>query len=260
MAEPPPKRQKGFRAFNPSASDDKKRDAGNELLGSLLMFYATCKLTAKDMCHLCQLAHDCGCVGAAFSDYAYTGKDAQRHLDGVLPRGGEMVQVSAPMNMKKDNVRSVHKVPTRVLWSSLEKEVRNTLAIKTYVNSAATSRPPSCMDTPAYNSHPKVAQAKTEGKELPIPLAIYIDGVSFVSSAAGRCESCIGFWLENLLTSSRTFITSVKSADLCSCGCKGWCSLRPILRNIEWQLESIQSGLVPSNLPDGKRYVPEASG
>ena len=157
-------------------------------------------------------------------------------------------------------MRSVHKVPTRVLWSSLEKEVRNNPAIKASVTSAATSRPPSCMDTPAYNSHPKVVQAKAEGKELPIPLSIYIDGVSFVSSAAGRCESCVGFWLENCLTSSRTFITSVKSADICSCGCKGWCSLRPILRNIAWQLESIQAGVVPSHFPDGKRYVPEASG
>jgi hypothetical protein len=263
MSQPPAKKLKspaGPRSWHPEARDDAKREAGSQLLSHLLKLYATCRLTATDFCKLCSLCNESGCIGAAFGDYAYDGKNAQRHLDSIIPRGGEMLEVPAPMNLKKDSLRSVHNIPTRVLWASLDKEVKDNPEIKSMVNSPADSRPASCMGTAAYCSHPRVIQAMKEKKELPIPLAIYVDGVSFVAAASGRCESCIGFWAENVLTGTRHFLTSVKSQDLCSCGCRGWCSLRPILSTISWQLENIQDSRVPTHWPDGRPYQPEARG
>jgi hypothetical protein len=106
MSEPANKKPRvkgpGPRTFDPSVNNEARRAAGAELMSELLQLYARCKLSAKDFANLCRLCRECGCIGAAFADYAYSGDQAQRHLDKIIPRGGEMLQVSAPMNMKKN--------------------------------------------------------------------------------------------------------------------------------------------------------------
>ena len=112
-------------------------------------------------------------------------------------------------------------------------------------------RQASVMDTPKYITHPEVVKARLSGHTPPLPLAIYIDGVRFIAQSAGRSESVAGVWIENLLTSRRHFLVGIKSGDMCMCGCRGWCSLQPILAQIAWQLEVCQRGYVPYAYPDG---------
>eukprot|EP00959_Pyramimonas_sp_CCMP1952_P094075 1967931-Pyramimonas_sp.AAC.1 len=69
------------------------------------------------------------------------------------------------------------------------------------------------MDVPACNEQPAVIQARGDGVLDPIPLTIYVNGVRFISQAAGRSESVLGAWGINLISGKRHFLTEQKSAD-----------------------------------------------
>ena len=149
------------------------------------------------------------------------------------------------------------KLPARVLWTSLQTEISQDRSVLNLLDGAVQPPPATVLDTPAYRSHPRVKEALRSGKRRPLPLSFYCDGVAFIQSASGRNESVCGYWLENIVTKKRHFITSVKSADACQCGCRGWCTTRPILSNVCWQLENIQEGKVPLECEDGSVFKPK---
>ena len=51
---------------------------------------------------------------------------------------------------------------------------------------------PDVMQTEGYTRNPVVAAARARGDPLPLPLAVYLDGVAFASQLAGRSETVIG--------------------------------------------------------------------
>ena len=57
---------------------------------------------------------------------------------------------------------------------------------------------------PVYRTHPVVIEARQLGRELPSPIALYIDGVQFTKQIAmGRQDSLICFVVYNLVTNKR---------------------------------------------------------
>ena len=248
--QPPPKRHQGPRAWQ--RNDDEKRFAGAQLLEELLGLYGKCRLTAQTFCKLCHLAHVAGVTGGAFQDYGFLGKDAQRHLDVLLPKPGELYMQKVPMNLKKSHSRSEGIVPMKVLWSSIEAEIKNDPTMLQRLDNPSLDQL-NVVDTPLFKSNPTVTQAS----ERPIPVSVYMDGVQFIQQAAGRSESVTGWWLENNVTGRRHFIGSIKSGDLCGCGCRSWCSIQPIMSRIEWFLKGLQDGVVPTKHPDGTPYTPD---
>eukprot|EP00959_Pyramimonas_sp_CCMP1952_P473776 9502316-Pyramimonas_sp.AAC.2 len=66
----------------------------------------------------------------------------------------------------------------------------------------------------------------------------------------------MGFWLVNLLSSKRYLLTTLRKSDECQCGCRGWCSVFPILSCIRWQLESMALGTRPDSMHDLKPWPP----
>ncbi len=110
------------------------------------------------------------------------------------------------------------------------------------------------MCLPCYTSHPTVKAAAEAGLPSPLPISIYMDGVSYSDGASGRQESVYGLWVINCLSGRRHLVTSLKTGDYCCCGCGGWCTLWPCLKTLQWQLLALQEGRAPERRPDGSEW------
>lgn len=256
----------GPRSWQPSS--EAARNAGHSLLHYLLQLYSTCKLSATDLTTVCFYLDKGGFPGGAFDRYAVDPTSAgtgnpQRHLDRVIPIGGELMVVALPSQYNSSSDRGLMDTPIRCLWTSIEDEMADNPSIRQFLDSDPEGRQPSCLDTAAYAEHPAVLEAARCGRPRPLPLALYADGVTFVNSCSGRNESCLGLWIENCISRSKHFMVGVRSGDLCSCGCRGHCTIAPIIKNLECQLFAMQSRKIPGMMPDGqltstfsKKYLP----
>ncbi|CAE7032303.1 unnamed protein product [Symbiodinium sp. CCMP2592] len=61
-------------------------------------------------------------------------------------------------------------------------------------------------------------------KERIIPVAVYFDGVQYTKN-----ENFLGFYVTNLRTKRQQLVWLLRLSELCSCGCRGWCSVFPLL-------------------------------
>ena len=102
----------------------------------------------------------------------------------------------------------------------------------------------------AYMDHDLVKQAQRSGGAWPLPLAIYMDGVRFTAPLAGRSDSILGFWAYNGVTQKRHYLMSLRSKDMCGCGCKGWCSIYPVMVSFAWSLRALAAGRRPPRRHD----------
>eukprot|EP00959_Pyramimonas_sp_CCMP1952_P107817 2254436-Pyramimonas_sp.AAC.1 len=212
-----------------------ERDAGSQLLTHLLRLYASCRLSAKDFCSLCYFAREARVPGGAFHTYAVSPSQKsegnyQKHLDTVLPcLDDDFVDVIAPVT-DRQYVREQRTFPMRLAWSSLETELANNPSISRRLQSREASD--DVLSVPAYQEHPSVVEALANDSPLPLPLAFYLDAVQYQAQAAGRSDNVLGFWIINLLTGRRHFMSAIKGLDFCNCGCRGNCSLYPFFSNL----------------------------
>eukprot|EP00959_Pyramimonas_sp_CCMP1952_P295266 6175537-Pyramimonas_sp.AAC.1 len=202
--------------------------------------YASCRLTAKTLCTLCQNCVDAKVPGAAFSVCAMPdGKQSgnyQAHLDKVLPSPTHMAMLEVPMTERRGGARVVKAAPVRLAHECLEDEVREDSATFGKLHSDPTTRDP-C--------------ARREGSASPIPCGIYVDGVTYQQSASGRQDSITGIWLVNLLSGKRHLLSALRHSDECACGCRGWCSTYPLLAAVRHQFISMAEGQRPTTALDG---------
>jgi hypothetical protein len=126
----------------------------------------------------------------------------------------------------------------RVLWDSIDKGVAGNKLIDEMLDSKPEDRRQCVLDVPAYSCHPVVLDCRAKGDRLPMPLAIYLDGVCFVSQSAGRSETVTELWIHNLLTGVRHFVAGVNSGDQCACGCRGHCTMYPVMLHIHWMIKA----------------------
>ena len=241
---PPPHPGAGLR------STQRQRDGGAHLLRQLLKLYGSCRLSAQQLCTLCHSATDAQVPGGNFAAYAMAeGKQSgkyQAFLDKVLPGPGPLHEVPCPMNQNKSPHSSIRQVPMQLVHDCLRDELRDSPDMLDVLNTPAAVRPAaSVLDTQVYMNHPAVRAATEEGKQPPVPIAIYVDGVRYQTQAAGRSDSVYGYWIVNLLTGARHMVASIRKSDECSCGCGGWCTHYPVLQSLRWQLEWSQKGVRP---------------
>ena len=206
--------------------ETQKREAGYNLQQMFLRLYCCKNITAQDFCqlnHWCVAAH---VPGADFQTYALrpnlqSGK-YQHFLDRVLPASGYCEQVAVPLCRKKKTVdREKTFLTASMVHESLADEIKKNPDIRAQVNQKQWP--------PKYYEHRLVQEAQAAGKDLPLPLALFSDGVAYQRQAAGRSKTVTVFTAENLITHKRHYITSLPVAAICHCGCQGWCSYYPIL-------------------------------
>ncbi|CAJ1390676.1 unnamed protein product, partial [Effrenium voratum] len=98
------------------------------------------------------------------------------------------------------------------------------LAFKDYVDDLAAqtwaNMPRLVGDIGIYKNHPVVVQAELESNQITVrPIALYWDGVQYTNH-----DSFMG------------------SDEMCSCGCRGWCTLHPLLLAWVEDLKRLEEG------------------
>ena len=59
------------------------------------------------------------------------------------------------------------------------------------------------------------------------------------------------------MTLKRHIVVALRSIDICKCGCRGYCTLFPILSCIRWQLEALAAGVRPTARHDLTAWTAE---
>lgn len=156
-------------------------------------------------------------TGGAFSTHF----DRVLGLDATLRQNWYMVDI--PGHCKHDFSRTIKQVAVRPAHESLAEEVAG---------------------APVLLQHPLTLELGPHGL---VPIGIYIDGVQYQ-----RRNSTIGFWCINLATERRHLMAVLQKRDLCRCGCRGYCSLFPIMSFIEWSIAAAVAGVYPVPRHDGE--------
>ena len=194
-------RNKGPRLYNPTTQD--ARDAGSNLLKILLQLYASCKVSATDFCNICFFADAAGVPGANFAQYSLApGKGSgkyQRLLSQVLPQPSGMICIKTPVNLNRSFRRSTRDTPIRCTFESLEEELTSDTTTINTLLSDPDERDQCILDLPCYTGHPTVQDALEKGERPPLPIAVYLDGVTYMAAASGRSDSALGIWVINLI-------------------------------------------------------------
>jgi hypothetical protein len=214
----------------------------------LVTMYIQNKMTAKDLCIACHFAMLAGTPGAAWNELALApGQSSdgsyQRRIDKVFPPPDDLYSVKTPF-VARGSDRLVKDLPTRLLHEAIASEVRADPTILD--RSAATEWPPS------YNLHPAVQAAKASGDQLPLPVALYLDGVRYSSAVSGRPNTVLGIWAYLLATGKRHLLINVRTQDYCRCGCRGWCSLHPLMSVLSWPIRQLCNGVRPTIRHDSR--------
>ena len=232
----------GWRVAEQAEQALKQRQAGAALHRHLLELFAHKKISAKDFAVAMHLCHESGVKGALFEPYGLSpGQPSdghyQRHLDLVIKPHEPLYMVSTPCVARRVGHRTCMEMPTNplheCLWSELQQDPE--ILIR-----AADTTWPSC-----FYANPIVAHAQREHRPLPLPIILYMDGVRYSSIIAGRADSILGVWAYNAVTFRRHLLFSLRMADCCRCGCKGWCSLFPLFQSVRWSMDAVACGQRP---------------
>ena len=221
-------------------------EAGSNLTEMLTDLYLEGKISAKSICILCFWAHRAGVKAAAslsFKPNAVTGH-YQRHLDTVLKTNAmDLYEIPAACHCKFDVVRTNKNFEALVPHEGLKHEV-DTIGLRVFQDNM--------QDTglsELYRDHPLFQECLLNNDPLPIPLALYVDGVPFTNS-----DSFIGFWIEVLPTKTRHIVCLLRKSDLCKCGCRGYDTIFAVWMFIRWSLVHMVSGKSPVARHDGKDW------
>ena len=225
--------------FQLNAEDEiaKQREAGHELYMMFKTLFAIHKISAQEFCVLNYWADRADVPGAEFKTYGLgpgeqTGR-YQQFLDQKIKARAPYETVTVPGNAKHKAGRAEINIEIALAHESIADEIRNTEDASALLASAQLPR--------VYHENKHVQKAKRDGLPLPWPVAMYSDGVQYTSSI-GRGHTVTGITLINLVTQKRHHVTAVGSWCQCNCGCRGWCTMFPILLCCAWQLQVLVSG------------------
>jgi len=210
------------------------------------------KISARTVCLLCYWAHLAGAserVGrVGFAPGKPTGHYA-RHLDTVLQTrmNEDWYTINIPGVHKQDgNLRSLRKTPVALPYDAVIEEMQTSPGLLDTLRAKVASG-----DLPdAYYNHPSRGYHH-ECKDVPIGL--FVDAVPTVKK-----DSCIGFFLYNVVSKKRFLCIALRKRCLCHCGCRGWCSYWACWNYLRWALTAFAAGVYPARKHDGTEWPPGA--
>lgn len=231
------KRARSSRHCNGDRDMAKQREAGHELHRLFKTLYAVHKISAQEFCILNYWADRADVLGADFAGYGLPpGEQSGRYqqfLDSKIKERGPYEAVTVPCSSKHKAGRAETDIEIALAYESIADEIRNTPDASALLASAQLPR--------VYHENKHVQKAKRNGRPLPWPVALYSDGVQYTSSV-GRGHVVTGITMINVVTKKRHHVGAIGSFCACSCGCKGWCTMFPILCCCAWQLQVLASG------------------
>ena len=82
-----------------------------------------------------------------------------------------------------------------------------------------------------------------------LPFALYIDGVAF-----NRNDTIVAFHTYFIFGGHRHVNFVVRKQEFCNCGCKSWCTFRPVFDVLRWSFAAMMAGVWPSHRHDGSAW------
>ena len=227
-------------------ADDPQCEAGAELADLLLNLHVEGSLSAKHTCLIAHWAREAGAKGPigdlAFRPNAPSGH-YQRHVDSAmgLSKGKGLYTVAVPGHTKHSCNRTLHDVAVLPPHEILHNEF---VAKPDLVTQAAEAQWPA-----NYASHP-VAKASSNPAT---PLSFYMDGCQFTKAGA----QVLVFVVVNILSGTQHLAAVLRKKEMCKCGCRGWCSIRPVLEFFRWSFSALAAGAFPAGRHDGRPFTTE---
>ena len=239
----------------PDGSDDEEPDidwkslsagdAADYLVDYIVTLKLEGKLKATHACTLAFFAHKAGIhndrLKAISSPPSASGGTASDKFDralGTKPRDASHYHIGMGIKGRFEFQRSWSYVPTVPPHEALIEELAETPGnLDGFRTARRFGELPSL-----YSNHPVVVA--NPGIDV-LPISIYCDGVSF-----GRTETCLAFWVHFLLSPKSHLVAVVRKSEMCNCGCRGWCTVRPIWEMIRWSCLAMQQGTWPSDRHD----------
>ena len=187
--------------------------------------------------------------GIATKPTAQTGAFSRNfdNVFGTSPKEACLYQVDTAMKVRCDASRAFKSIPTAPMHEALADEFVTSDSLTVELRHAIEDN-----DLPdIYWNHPVVQQASLG--EWIFPVMMYLDAVAF---GRGNSDSVIGWWAYFMLSRRRHLLAVFRRTDLCSCGCRGWCSLHPIWESLAWAVRALHAGRYPSIRHDLKPWLP----
>ena len=227
-------------------------EAGDILADLLITLKQSGVITAKQACVIAHWSSQAGSLGLV-RQLAYRPDDQSsghysRHFDRVagtvLAESDAFYNIRMPSTQRFMATRQVVAIPTIPIHEVLDREFATIGFARMHellAESKASGRLPQ-----SYYDHPAVVEA---GDEPCYPIAFYLDGTPFV-----RRDSVLGLWAYCTLTDQHHVIGVLRKSELCSCGCKGWCSLWEFFDSMRWSIAAMRSGTWPVHRHDGAAF------
>jgi hypothetical protein len=221
----------------PQMLRDKAVAAGKQLRKLLLTEVTDGTLPADRcalLCHYISVSHGIGVEDLAVLPDQL--KHASHHINTVVAkefRSPDLDYVATPMFLKSHNRRKAVDQPVQYAYAAVAKDFDNhvePLAVDTYQH-------------PSFADHVVVKRARAANCHWSrvIPLQLFWDGVAYSS----RDE----FWsvyFTNLRSGKKWLSWIIRADDMCKCGCKGWCTVYPLLLSLCYDLNAGAQGRSPT--------------
>lgn len=225
-------------------------EAGDELASRLLTLQNRGALSAKAVCSLAFFAKRAGAVGFV-SKLSHNPEAAsghfQRHLDSVLfftDEKKKLYDLPCPGHTRYDKERVTHIISTIPFQEELANELAENPELGPTLDKMVQNN-----ELPAdYYQHPVV---RANPGERVYPVSMYLDGV-----AHSKVDNVLGITISNLVSGTRHLCIALRKSLLCRCGCRGWCTLRPIWVFVHWCLVSMSQGVFPTSRHDSSAWLP----
>ena len=128
---------------------------------------------------------------------------------------------------------SVHDIPVALPHEALHDELTGTPQVLEDLQSL--------VDRDAMRQHTlHILWSAAHGAAV-VPLAFYCDGAPFA-----KRDGFLAFWIQNLISGNRTLACVLRKSSLCQCGCRGYCTLFPLLEVLRWSIGVMGTGYFPT--------------
>jgi hypothetical protein len=204
-------------------------------------------INATQCCNLAFFAHKAGCPGTVLKQLAVKPSSQSGRFSrvfdkvvGSAPKDAGLYDVGMGLRLRHEASRRFDYIATLPPHEALHNEFVASGYLVTELRKAKSN----AELPPLYWDHPVV---KAAPRDVDIhPLCIYVDAVTF-----GRGESCLAFWVYFLFSKTRHLVAVLRKSELCSCGCKGWCTIHPVWSMLSWSIQALQSSTYPAARHDG---------
>ena len=231
----------------PAAPEDDPAVAAEMFLDQMLGLYFNSTISAEKLCTTCYYAGLGGMPESVsrlgFRPGAPSGH-YQRYLDRVLEfskHRTKIYQLEVCGQRKSDISRTSYSLPIMPLHEIVQEDIEADPAMGIKLDEAVADGLP-----PSFHRH-VVTQAH-DGRA--VPLALYMDALPYTLT-----DSVWGIWVINILTGVRRLVAAVRKRLFCRCGCRGWCTVYPVLLSLRWSLKALAEGVYPSQRHDSSAWL-----